>query len=47
VTAAWAAAIRASGRTPLYGTSWTNTASLEVARKLGLVVFASDWSLSD
>ncbi len=47
VTAAWAAAIRASGRTPLYSTSWTNLASLAVARKLGLVVDASSWSLSD
>lgn len=32
VTAAWALAIRASGRTPLYGTSWHNAASLAVAR---------------
>jgi predicted GNAT family acetyltransferase len=47
VAAAWAMAIRASGRTPLYSTSWTNTASLAVARKLGLVAYASDWSLSD
>src|SRR4029077_13511331 len=35
VTAAWASAIRASGRTPLYSTSWTNDASRAVARKLG------------
>jgi hypothetical protein len=47
VTAAWALAIRASGRVPLYSTSWTNSPSLAVARKLGLMVYASGWSLSD
>lgn len=46
VTAAWALAIRASGRVPLYSTSWSNEASLAVARKLGLVAYASTWSLS-
>jgi len=45
VTTRWAAAIRASARTPLYSTSWTNTASLAVARKLGLVAYASSWSI--
>lgn len=47
VTAAWALAIRATGRVPLYSTAWTNDASLSVARKLGLVAFASIWNLSD
>ena len=47
VTAAWAMAVRASGRIPLYSTSWTNHASLVVARKLRLVPYASSWSLSD
>jgi hypothetical protein len=47
VTAAWALAIRKSGRIPLYSTSWTNDASLAVARKLGLVAYASSWGLSD
>ncbi|MBX3001643.1 MAG: GNAT family N-acetyltransferase [Caldilineaceae bacterium] len=47
VTAAWASAIRASGRVPLYSTAWHNDASLAVARKLGLVMYASYWSLSD
>jgi RimJ/RimL family protein N-acetyltransferase len=46
VTAAWALAIRASGRVPLYSTSWTNAASLAVARKLGLIPYASNWTLS-
>jgi len=47
VTAAWALAIRSSGRLPLYSTSWSNGSSLGVARKLGLEMCASDWSLSD
>ena len=46
VTAAWALAIQASGRVPLYSTSWSNHASLAVARKLGLVTYASTWSIS-
>jgi hypothetical protein len=47
VTAAWASAIRASGRLPLYSTSWHNESSLAVARKLNLELSASNWSLSD
>ena len=47
VTAAWALAVRVSGRIPLYSTSWTNHASLAVARKLNLQPYASSWSLQD
>ena len=46
VAAAWALAMRASGRTPLYSTSWSNDASRAVARKLGLVPYAATWNLS-
>jgi len=42
---AWARAIRASGRIPLYSTSWDNRASQAVARKLGLVQYGIDLSL--
>jgi hypothetical protein len=42
VVSAWARAIRASGKTPLYSTSWRNEASRSVARKLGLLQFGSD-----
>jgi hypothetical protein len=45
VVAAWARAIRASGRMPLYSTSWDNHASQAVARKLGLVQYGADLSL--
>jgi hypothetical protein len=47
VVGAWGSAIRASGRVPLYSTSWRNTASRSVAVKLGLRVYASDWNLAD
>lgn len=46
VASAWALAMRASGRTPLYSTSWSNEASLAVARKLGLIPYAATWRLS-
>jgi RimJ/RimL family protein N-acetyltransferase len=45
VAAAWAAAVRQSGRIPLYSTSWDNLASQAVARKLGLGLYGVDLSI--
>jgi len=42
VTAQWARMVRASGAIPLYSTSWANTASQSVARKLRLRMFGTD-----
>ena len=47
VTAAWAQAIRSSGRLAIYSTSWNNKSSLAVARKLGLNACANNWSIAD
>jgi RimJ/RimL family protein N-acetyltransferase len=43
---AWAAAIRATGRLPLYSTAWENTASQAVAAKLGAVFYASELNIT-
>jgi RimJ/RimL family protein N-acetyltransferase len=42
---AWAEAVRATGRFPLYSTSWTNLASQRIAAKLAAVPYGTDWSL--
>lgn len=47
VTAAWASAIRASGRVALYSTASTNHASRSVTRKLNLTPYASTWSIAE
>lgn len=46
VVAAWARAIHASGRIPLYSTSWDNLASQAVARRLRLVQYGTDLSIA-
>jgi len=45
VVVGWAHAVQATGRIPLYSTSWQNLASQAVARKLGLVQYGVDLSL--
>jgi GNAT superfamily N-acetyltransferase len=45
VVSAWARAIRASGRLPLYSTAWSNAGSRGVARKLGAHLYGEDFHL--
>lgn len=45
VASAWALAARGLGLQPLYSTEWENASSLAVARKLGLKLYATDWSI--
>jgi hypothetical protein len=45
VVTVWAQALRAIGRAPLYSTSWDNSSSQTVARKLGLVQYGADLGL--
>lgn len=46
VVNAWAHAVRNAGAEPLYSTSWENTASQDVAGKLGLIPYAADYWLA-
>jgi len=46
VVAGWASAVRQRGLVPLYSTSWENVASQGVARKLGMVLYGEDWSIT-
>jgi GNAT superfamily N-acetyltransferase len=45
LVAAWAREMRSRGVEPLYSTSWENAASRAVARKLDLILYASDLHL--
>jgi RimJ/RimL family protein N-acetyltransferase len=46
VVRGWAASIRATGRLPLYSTSWENIASQAVAAKLGAVPYGLGFSIT-
>lgn len=46
VTANWAERVKVLGAVPLYSASWTNRASLAVARKLGLSYYGSDFHIA-
>jgi hypothetical protein len=45
VTAGWARAVRKTGALPLYSTSWENTASQNVARKMALYYYGNSFTV--
>jgi hypothetical protein len=46
VVAGWAGCVQSMGALPLYSTSWENTASQAVAKKLHLVAFGADFHIA-
>lgn len=46
VVAGWARAVLSLGAIPLYGTTWENTASQAVAKKLRLATFGADFHVA-
>ena len=46
VVAGWARLVRSMGSIPLYSTSWENTASQALAKKLRLVAYGADFHLT-
>jgi RimJ/RimL family protein N-acetyltransferase len=46
VVAGWARAVRSLGAIPLYSTSWENTASQAVAKKLRLALYGADFHVA-
>jgi hypothetical protein len=46
VTAEWALRVRAAGAIPLYSTTWENSASQALGRKLRLVCYGDDYEIA-
>jgi RimJ/RimL family protein N-acetyltransferase len=46
VTAGWARLVRSTGAMPLYSTSWENSASQAVAKKLHLALYGADFQIT-
>jgi len=46
VVAGWARLVRSMGAIPLYSTSWENTASQALAKKLRLVMYGADFQVA-
>lgn len=46
VVATWADEVRKLGAEPLYSTSWENTSSQNVAKRLGLIPYGTDFNIA-